>query len=207
MCKCLSEELPETLYHGTSSLKNEYISLKDIKKISISRGDPLTDFSQGFYLTSVYEQSLTYARRVAKRHNKISRGIKPIIIKYRLNIKTIKDFKGIILSVPDKKWAEFVYNNRIGDNRYIYSDFHNINKIYDYVYGHVADGKLSKIIEDCKEDCSQSVDMIESFREKIYPLFPYNNDQLSLHSECAVRCLEFLEVIEDDKYNPNYRSR
>ncbi len=205
MCKCLSE-LPEIFYHGTSSIENEYVSLKNTEKISIERGYPLTDFSQGFYLTSVYKQALNYARRVANRHNRFKKGIKPIIIKYRLNVRIIKSFKGMILSFPDNKWAEFIYNNRVGNDRYTYSDFHNIDKIYDYVYGHVADGKIAKIIEKFKEDYSSQMNM-ESFRKEIYPMFPYNNDQLSLHSRNAVRCLEFLEVIEDDEYNSNHKIR
>ncbi|MGE0085162.1 MAG: DUF3990 domain-containing protein [Desulfococcaceae bacterium] len=206
MCKHLSEP-PEVFYHGTSSIKNEYIALKDIEKISIERGDPLTDFGQGFYLTSVYLQSLTYARRVANRHNRFGKGIKPIIIKYKLDVRIIKRLNGKIFSFPDNKWAEFIYNNRMGDDRYICSDFHNINKKYDYVYGHLADGKIAKLIEFFKEDCRSSIDIVESFRKEIFPKFPYNNDQLSLHSQRAVRCLEFLEVIEDEKYNPNHKSR
>jgi len=71
----------------------------------------------------------------------------------------------------------------------------------------VADGKIAEIIESSKEDCSSQIDIVESFRKDIFPRFPYNNDQLSLHSLCAVRCLEFLEVIEDEQYNPNHRSR
>ncbi len=40
----------------------------------------------------------------------------------------------------------------MGDDRYIYSDFHNIDKKYDYVYGHLADGKIAKLIEIYKKE-------------------------------------------------------
>ncbi len=203
-------ELPEFLYHGTSSIDNQYVSLKKVDQISIERGDPLTDFSQGFYLTSVYIQSLAFARRVANRHNKWRKGIRPIIIKYKLDIRTLKDFNGKLFPYPDNKWAEFVYNNRMGDDRYFYSDFHNIDKKYDYVYGHLADGKIAKLVEVYKkEDYNYSTGAIESFKKDILPKFPDSSDQLSLHSQRAVNCLKFLEIIEDEeyKYNPNYRRR
>ena len=207
MCKYLSK-LPEIYYHGTSSFADEYLSLKDIKRISIERCNRSTDFSQGFYLTSVYIQSFAFARRAANRFNKDKKfrnGITPKIIKYRLNIKKISVLNEKFFPYPDSKWGEFVYNNRMEDNRYVHSNFHNINKEYDYVYGHLADGKIAEIIDSYKEDYSLSTDIIESFTEKIFPRFPYNNDQLSLHTQRAVSCLEFLEVIDDEKYDPSYK--
>lgn len=206
MCKYLSE-IPEIFYHGTLSIKNEYLSLQDIQKINILRGDPLTDFSHGFYLTSVRIQSLAFARRVANRYNRYGMKVRPIIIKYRLNVKEIMNFDGKILPYPDNKWAEFVYNNRMGDDKYIISNFHNINKEYDYVYGHLADGKIAQLVEFYKEDYSSSIDIIESFKKDIFPRFSYNSDQLSLHTQGVVNCLKFLEVIEDEEYNPNYNRR
>ncbi len=204
MCKYLLI-LPEILYHGTTSVKDEYVSLADVEKINVNRCSRLTDFSQGFYLTSVYIQSLAWARRLSNALNDVRKGSTiPKIIKYKFDLQAAKNLNGMFFHYPDNKWAEFVYNNRIGDEKYIYSDFHNINKEYDYVYGHLADGIIFDIINSYKK-CRHSFDMIESFRKEIHPRHQKNNDQLSLHSKLAVKCLKFLKVIEDEKYNPNHR--
>jgi len=74
----------------------------------------------------------------------------------------------------------------------------------------LADGKIAKLVEVYKkEDYNYSNGVIELFKKDIFPKFPDRSDQLSLHSQRAVKCLEFLEVIEDEKYryNPNHRRR
>lgn len=185
--------------------------MQAINTIDIGRGDPLTDFSQGFYLTSIYQQALAFARRMANRFNRHGyTNTIPIIIKYKLDIDRIKQLNGKIFYSPNSEWAEFVYNNRIGDEKYIYSDLHNINKIYDYVYGHLADGKISEIIDFYKENYSYYPNnFIEKFKGDIFPKYPNNNDQLSLHTRHAINCLKFLEVMKDGNYNypANHRRR
>jgi len=189
-------ELPKTLYHGTTSENKQHLDLIDINKIDINYGDRFSDFSQGFYLTSIYEQALSYARFKANRTNKfIDSKVHPIVIKYELDIGSLqKSCKGKIFSKPDDQWAEFIYNNRVKSENKCNSNFHNRNKDYDYVYGHLADGKIATAINEYKNFDT------EGFLKEIHPKFPNSNDQISLHSNNAIKYLKFIEIIHDTSY-------
>ncbi len=200
------KDIPDIVYHGTTSKDDEYLSLRDINSIDITKGNPRTDFGQGFYVTSIFRQVLSFARYRANFLNRYKDRLgrnydRPIIIKYRLDKDMLGKLRGKIFDRPDIRWAEFVFNNRIRDRKFMISDFHNTTMIYDYVYGHVADGKIARLVEMYKYD---ELD-IEQFHGHILPRFPRQNDQLSFHTDKAVRCLEFKEVTEDEDYN--YRRR
>lgn len=185
-------ELPKILYHGTTS---QYKYLKDTSKIDIDYGDKFSDFGQGFYLTSIYEQALNWAKFKVKLNNiATDKIIHPIIIKYELDVASVlQNCHGIVLAEPNEKWAEFIYNNRSSKN---ISVFHNKDKQYDYVYGHLADGKLAIAIDRYnKSKCN-----INDLLKDIFPYYPNSNDQLSLHSSKVISHLKYLETKNDTSY-------
>lgn len=188
-------ELPKILYHGTTSENKQHLDLTDINKIDINYGDRFSDFSQGFYLTSIYKQALSYARLNANRTNKIENAkVHPVVIKYELDINGLQgSCKGKIFSKADEQWAGFIYNNRVKSEDKCNSGFHNRNKTYDYVYGHLADGKITTAINEYRNT--------KVFLEEILPKFPNNNDQISLHSTNAISYLKFIEILHDTSYN------
>jgi len=123
--------------------------------------------------------------------------VEPVIIKYELDIEKLKNLKGIIFNEPDKTWAEFVFNNRVKNEKFRISELHNCTQNFDYVYGPLADGLIMRLVDFYKYNRFN----IDSFLEKIMPKFPDNNDQLSFHSKEGISCLKFMEVIKNEHYN------
>ena len=120
---------------------------------------------------------------------------KPIIFKYRINHSKLSTLKSCIFSEADKKWAEFIYNNR-QKNNVLTSDFHNMNNKYDYVFGSLADGKIGKEVAIFGKAFQKNPKntSISKFHKKIMP-YKKINDQLSFHTQKALKCLTFLEVL------------
>ncbi len=190
------KQLPKIVYHGTTSYDKQYLSLTNINTIDLTKGNKKVDFGQGFYVTSIYKQVLAFARYRANFVNDDAVKLeRPIIIKYQLDVDLMKEFKGKNFPYPNEQWAEFVFNNRVGE-KFVISNSHNIDQKYDYVYGHVADGKVATVANRYKYD---KLD-ISWFCQQLQPKFPRENEQLSFHTRRTLAGLKFLEVIEDDSY-------
>lgn len=180
------------LYHGTSTFYRW-----DYKTIDLKKCRPLTDFGQGFYTTSNFEQAKNWAIRVDNLNNKIKKNqifekTKPIVLCYNINVEVIKKLSGRIFENSDIYWATFIYNNRVHKN-YRISGLHNVNNIFDYVFGHYADGlKLLEAIQNFK----QKELTINQFCSIIKQGMNYNHDQLSFHSINALKALEYYQFKE-----------
>jgi len=106
---------------------------------------------------------------------------KPLLLTYKINLDKIKLMNGIFFKNASDDWVKFIFEHRI--------EIYNIGKSkYDYVYGHIADGKTSLLIEDFK----LGKITYDYFRKKIYPteckVFYY--DQLFFRSDLSVTALE-----------------
>ncbi len=186
-------DFPEKVYHGT--ITKYYESLID--GIDICKSNPKTDFGQGFYTTLSEEQAWNFAERKASDINNSEKQKakilgykpkfeKPLIVEYKLNKEILRELNGTILDCKDDKWAEFVYNNRIEESL-MKSKFHNKNKMFDYVFGDVADTRLFPAVKKF----SQGIIDFEQFQKDINPYkfadFRYN--QLAFHTEESLKCL------------------
>lgn len=187
------ENLPDIVYHGSISIHKESL----LTGININKGYPSVDFGQGFYTTSNYEQALNLAEGRARAYSKIHNvtSVYPIIISYNVDKSVLNHHKGLIFDFPDSKWKEFVFNNRVGDGFQV-SNYHNLNKKYDYVYGCVADSFITDMTKQIK---SGKIDFGQ-FTDNLKPLKMEHFDQLSFHSNEIVKCLEFkdIELIESE---------
>ncbi|MCH5192486.1 MAG: DUF3990 domain-containing protein [Oscillospiraceae bacterium] len=191
-------ELPEVVYHGTISVHKDSL----MAGIDINRGYVSTDFGQGFYTTGNYEQAVQLAKGRAKAYNRIygqNDKAYPMVISYSVNKNLLSDCMGRIFEAPDDKWKEFVYNNRVG-NDFAVSNYHNIGRKYDYVYGFVAD---SKIVEMTKDVRLKNV-TYGMFVDSLKPLKCGFYDQLSFHSDKSAAVLTILkiEMIESEVLLP-----
>lgn len=193
------DNLPNTVYHATLSIYKE--SLKN--GIDINKGDQYVDFGQGFYTTSNFKQAKSFAIKRSKAYNKTQfkkskkfpqyhpNYSKPIIFTYSINKEMLFDLNGLIFKDCNNKWAEFVYNNRLGID-FLYSDYHNIYKDYDFVFGCMADAEIALAIQDVKSG-------ILSFRKfctKIEPYDKYYQNQFSFHTKTAIKALECINIIK-----------
>lgn len=70
------------------------------------------DFGQGFYLTDLLEQTITWSKNIASIRNK-----NIIINKYKFNREEVlKNYNCKIFRSYDKEWLEFIVGNRTGQN-------------------------------------------------------------------------------------------
>lgn len=94
------------------------MSLTSINRTDLGRGNPRVDFGQGFYVTSIFKQVLSFARYRTNFINRYKdkfgeKPDRPIIIKYQLDAEQLSKLRGKIFEKPGIRRAEFVYNNRV----------------------------------------------------------------------------------------------
>lgn len=186
------DELPNVVYHGTVSIHKDSL----ISGIDINKGYHSTDFGQGFYTTSNYEQAKALSVDKANIYNTRyaqKESANPMIIKYNLDKALLKKFKGLIFDSPNDKWKEFIYNNRVGGD-FLVSEYYNKNGKYHYVYGCVADSKITDMTREVRSNIISYGDYID----KLKPLKNSEYNQLSFHSNEIVKALSIIsiEIIE-----------
>lgn len=175
----------DIIYHGTISLYSEGFR----HGINLNKGDKNADFGKGFYTTSNYKQALAFATYQSNKYNSLQKKrnnkyqdfdphyVNPMILKFNLDKGLLKNHTGIKFDLPDEKWAEFIYNNRLGID-FLISDNHNIDIKYEYVYGQIADSRIATIVENAREKRIS----FQEFFSQIMPFAKYSNqDQLSFH--------------------------
>lgn len=86
------------VYHGsTEQIENPICKL----------GRKNLDFGQGFYITSLREQAITWANNMARNRNMPAK-----LNRYKLDRDTIlKEAKCKIFKAYDKEWLEFIVGN------------------------------------------------------------------------------------------------
>ncbi|MBR1498807.1 MAG: DUF3990 domain-containing protein [Bacteroidaceae bacterium] len=87
------------------------------------------DFGQGFYITDLREQAVSWACQTAKR-----RGMAPVLNRYRLNREAIlSEGRCKVFLAYDREWLEFIVASRRGIPVY---------DSYDYIEGGVANDRV-----------------------------------------------------------------
>ena len=109
-----------TVYHGGTSIVEHPICKK---------GRPNLDFGQGFYVTNIREQAVSWAVQVADRRNGT-----PVLNRYRLNRETIlREVRCKVFKAYDREWLDFIVASRQGEP---------IAANYDYIEGGVANDRV-----------------------------------------------------------------
>jgi len=167
-------KLPQVIYHGTT----------DKDEISFKSG---IDLGKGFYATSSFAQATRWANLKASTANieerKIINGksnnkiIKPLIIKYKVDVERLLKLIGLKFENPDDEWAKFILENRLGEC--------NIDEL-DYVYGHLADSRIASPIRDYKKGIID----FNGFCRAIQPAHSEYEDQICLRTYQSIECLE-----------------
>lgn len=152
------------LYHGTDESSAKSI----IEGILLEKSRDLTDFGKGFYTTPDINTAKIWASRKAFGENR-----NPAIVEFYFNEKEckniIKSFIPLNKMSPYKlkiDWAQFIINNRCGEKySNIFNNYdNNIDLKYQIVCGKIADGNVTQITTQCKNEKriinSQEVDNI-----------------------------------------------
>lgn len=92
-------------------------------------GRPNLDFGQGFYVTNLREQAVSWALQMADRRKQ-----QPVLNVYYLDRETIlSEFRCKIFHAYDEDWLGFIVASRKGEN---------IAADYDYIEGGVANDRV-----------------------------------------------------------------
>ncbi|WP_170971610.1 DUF3990 domain-containing protein [Peribacillus simplex] len=189
-------DLSRTWYHGTHSVSALKISET---KIDLTQSRELLDFGPGFYLTTNYEQAVKQAEFKGRGYNHKQNQIyldtdkepeyaQGAVMQYEISLEKLDQLKTHRFAGTGRDWASFILGNRTNIPNLI---FHNRDKVFDAVYGPLADGyRIPSLILDFEEGIITPL----QFAQRISRYeFPYNN-QLSIHTEAAVSCLTLMEV-------------
>jgi hypothetical protein len=156
-----------TLYHGSTEI---------VENPRIIISDKFLDFGYGFYTTTSEEQALRWAK-IKKKRTKSENSHLNI---YEINEDVFSDkaFSILHFGEPSREWLEFVIANRRG----------NITHSHDFVRGPVANDTLYRTFTLYESGVLTLPETIN--RLKVHELF----DQLSFHTERALKHLKFIEL-------------
>jgi hypothetical protein len=109
-----------TVYHGSTEKVETPICRFGRKNL---------DFGQGFYVTDIREQAITWANNMSRNRN-----MPPLLNRYHLNREAVlKHAKCKLFKAYDEEWLTFIIGNRSGED---------LAKEYDYVEGGVANDRV-----------------------------------------------------------------
>ena len=151
------------VYHGSDILIKEPKIMQPVRAL---------DFGPGFYTTANINQAKSFAIKVRDRNDSAETHISI----YTLNIDLIKKQTTLYFDKPDKKWLDFVSENRNGT----YS-----GQIYDVVYGPVANDTIFKTFIAFQNGILNEKETLK--RLKIRDLY----NQLVFTNDDALKCLQF----------------
>ncbi len=108
------------VYHGGT---------EKVERPICSLGRKNLDFGQGFYVTNLREQAVTWANNMAR-----SRKTSAVLNRYKLDRDAVlQNFKCKVFCAYDEEWLEFIVGNRSGMD---------LGMEYDYVEGGVANDRV-----------------------------------------------------------------
>lgn len=171
-------------YHGTIKRDGEYIREQGI---DLNKSRYATDFGKGFYVTNNLKQAEKWAqiKHLDYKDSLSTDDSKPVVMYFLLNAKLLNNLNGIHFKEADNNWGEFILESRVkGMSK-------QISHTYDYVKGPLADGKLMPLL---KRYISGKINKT-AFIKGIMPK-SVTHQQMSLHSNRAIQCLDFMEVKE-----------
>lgn len=129
-----------TVYHGSTEKVETPICRFGRKNL---------DFGQGFYVTDIREQAITWANNMSRNRN-----MPPLLNRYHLDREAIlKHAKYKLFKAYDEEWLTFIIGNRSGED---------LAKEYDYVEGGVAN---DRVIDTVNLYMSGLIDATSALRE------------------------------------------
>ena len=174
------------LYHGSYTL---------IRDIDLSYCNAGLDFGKGFYLTSSYEQAVSFVRNSVKRN--IRTGHIPA--DFRLEdgaVSTFRYTRSMDVSVhifqgPDIDWLHFVASNR---NDRLFRDETTIFAAMDIIGGKIANDNTATVLNLYVTGAYGEPGTVRADQFAIELLLPNRlQDQFCFRSEKALNTLEFVK--------------
>jgi len=161
------------LFHGSNL---------EISHIDLSKCGKYKDFGQGFYLTSIRQQAIDWAKKITRR---FGTG-KAILNIYEFD-NNLNGLNYIVFTEPNKEWATFIINNRNKEFTNHKDKLSNQDNKYDFVHGLVANDDISAILETFLLGILPMTELSQAL------IYKDLNDQYSFHSFKAISHLKYLD--------------
>lgn len=164
------------IYHGTT-LKDANNIMENGIKIICEKTKKFTDFGPGFYTTPDFNYAVKTARLRAMTAKEI-----PAVVIIEYDDDKAKSLNHLVLLSQSVEWAQFVINNRAGqDYMRIVKEFNcNLNGQYDIVEGDIADNQIASIVKELKRSGEKATE--ETVKMLYEPSWPI---QISFHTDVA----------------------
>lgn len=112
------------VYHGSTAIVQQPLALV---------GRHNLDFGQGFYLTALREQAISWASRI------VNRGRPQWLNVYELDIEQVKQaYHSLSFTAYDQEWLNFIIQSRKGFEPW---------RGYDFIEGGIADDRVIIAVE------------------------------------------------------------
>lgn len=118
-----------TLFHGSNV---------NVPKPLVKVGRGKVDFGQGFYLTKLHEQAVSWAEVIAERKG---RNAKAVLSSYLFDYDSVKSagYKVKVFEAYNREWLDYVVDCRKGGK---------MQHQYDMVEGGIANDNVIDTVED-----------------------------------------------------------
>lgn len=179
----LSEDI--LLYHG---------SYTAVPEIDLSKCNSGLDFGRGFYVTTSYDQAVSFVPNSVKRN--IRTGNLPADFDVNNGQVSVYRFHPdpvlLIEAFPEANldWLHFVAANR---NRNLFKDLYNKLETHDIIGGKIADDNTSRVLNGYVTGLfgTPGSDLADMFA--IQSLLPNRlKDQFCFRTEASLKSLEFI---------------
>lgn len=154
------------VYHGSTEV---------IAKPLCRVGRKNLDFGQGFYVTDMEQQAVSWATRA------VNFGLPQWLNCYELNDTLVSQHATKIFTTYNEEWLTFIVESRNGQKPW---------KDYDYIEGGVADDRVINTIEDFLNGDISIVFALKRLAEH-----QPNNQICILRQELLDSCLHFTKAI------------
>lgn len=156
-----------TVYHGATCV---------IEQPLCNIGRPNLDFGQGFYVTDLREQAVSWAKRQS-----IERALIPQLNVYELDIERIRSvFRCLRFETYNEEWLNFIAHSRKGLEPW---------RGYDFIEGGVADDRVINTVEDYMNG-----DIPVDFALKRLAQHLPNNQMCLLNQTLVSECLHYINT-------------
>jgi Protein of unknown function (DUF3990) len=160
---------PLRLFHGTTGRFATSIQ----RGINLALGNPDADFGQGFYTTSNLAQAREHANGIFRKRNPLFRSGRygepdpecAAYVEYEVDLVSLAGLAHLAFVSPNQDWVAFVAHCR---SRPPPAHMPGLRRNYDVVHGPL---------------------------QSRYGPLPRDHDQISFHSQEAVKVLTFVQIV------------
>lgn len=192
-------------YHGTNLSSAFDIWLHGV---DLNKSLPNLDFGKGFYVTDSKQKAIDRAYKKTNDYNKRNHcKEEPYLVEIYIEDDIWKELRTKFFRPREKDWFYFVINNRLELPYLIEHNINNHNKDnkYDLVFGEIADGEITNIANNIK---NQKINIKDLDLSDILPKHgKYFGNQYSFHTEKSLSCIKSISCAIIDANNSERRPK